>query len=105
MADLFTPNSTYLKVISDYSIKELEKKTISDYGIKELRRLATADFPEKIVGPKIENFHSWNITLVGLKITLDSTQVGYNYTVFVVVPYSVLKPIIKPDGLLAQFSK
>jgi hypothetical protein len=42
-----------------------------------------------------------------LKITFDPYQVG-PYVAgphVVVVPYSVLKPIIKPDGLLARFAK
>jgi len=94
LAELFIPNSNYLKVISDYSIRELKK-------------LDTAMGVEDGAGPKIENFHSWNITPVGLKITFDRYQVG-PYAAGeheVVVPYSVLKPIIKPDGLLAQFSK
>lgn len=94
LADLFTPNSNYLKVISDYSIKELKK-------------LDTVSYAEEGAGPKLENFHSWNITPAGLKITFDRYQVGA-YAVGeheVVIPYSVLKPIIKPDGLLAQFAK
>jgi len=94
LADLFTPNSNYLKVISDYSVRELKK-------------LDTVTNAEDGAGPKIENFHSWNITPAGLKITFDSYQVG-PYVAgahVVVVPYSVLKPIIKPDGLLAQFAR
>jgi Protein of unknown function (DUF3298). len=93
LADLFTPNSNYLKVISDYAIKELKK-------------LDTVSGVENGAGPKIENFHSWNITSAGLKITFDPYQVG-PYAAGphkVVVPYSVLKPIIRQDGLLAQFS-
>jgi hypothetical protein len=94
LADLFTPNSNYLKVISDYAVAELKK-------------LETVSNAEQGAGPKIENYHSWNITPVGLRITFDNYQVG-PYAAgahMVVVPYSVLKPIIKPDGLLAQFSK
>lgn len=94
LADLFIPNSNYLKVISDYSIKELKK-------------LDTAPYAEEGAGPKPENFHSWNITPAGLKITFDRYQVGA-YAVGeheVVIPYSVLKPIIRSDGLLAQFAK
>jgi peptidoglycan-N-acetylglucosamine deacetylase len=93
LADLFTPNSNYLKVISDYAIKELKK-------------LDTVSGVENGAGPKIENFHSWNITPAGLKITFDPYQVGpYAAGAHeVVVPYSVLKPIIRQDGLLAQFS-
>jgi Protein of unknown function (DUF3298)/Deacetylase PdaC len=94
LADLFTPNSNYLKVISDYSVRELKK-------------LDTVSSVENGAGPKVENFHSWNITPAGLKITFDRYQVG-PYVAGeheVVVPYSVLKPIIKPDGLLAHFAK
>jgi len=94
LADLFTPNSNYLTVISDYCVRELKK-------------LDTVSGAENGAGPKIENFHSWNITPAGLKITFDPYQVG-PYVVGqhqVVIPYSALKPIIKPDGLLAQFSK
>jgi hypothetical protein len=94
LAELFTPNSNYLKEISDYAIRELKK-------------VETASWVENGAGPKIENFHSWNITPLGLKITFDNYQVG-PYAAGpheVVVPYSVLKPIIKPDGLLAQFAK
>jgi uncharacterized protein DUF3298/peptidoglycan-N-acetylmuramic acid deacetylase PdaC-like protein len=94
LADLFTPNSNYLTVISDYCVRELKK-------------LDTVSGVENGAGPKIENFHSWNITPAGLKITFDPYQVG-PYVVGgheVVIPYSALKPIIKPDGLLAQFSK
>jgi len=94
LADLFTPNSNYLQVISDYAVKELKK-------------LETVDDPEKGAGPSLDNFHSWNISFAGLKITFDPYQVGA-YAVGeheVVVPYSVLKPIINPDGMLAQFAK
>jgi uncharacterized protein DUF3298/peptidoglycan-N-acetylmuramic acid deacetylase PdaC-like protein len=94
LADLFTPGSNYLNVISDYSTGELKK-------------LETTDHVESGAGPKIENFHSWNITPFGLQITFDAYQVG-PYAAgahVVVVPYSLLKPIIKPDGLLAQFAK
>src|SRR5262249_53492404 len=94
LADLFIPNSNYLKVISDYSVKELKK-------------LETVSSVEEGAGPKLENFHSWNITPAGLKITFDRYQVG-PYVAGeheVVVPYSMLKPIIKPDGPLAKFAK
>jgi hypothetical protein len=72
-----------------------------------LKKLDTVSYAEEGAGPKIENYHSWNITPMGLKITFDPYQVGA-YAVgehVIVVPYSVLKPIIKPDGLLAQFAK
>ena len=94
LADLFTPNSNYLKVISDYSIKRLKKT-------------GTAGDVESGAGPKIKNFHSWNITPAGLQITFDPDDVGSHADGDheVVIPYSQLKPIIKPDGLLAEFAK
>jgi hypothetical protein len=94
LADLFIPGSNYLNVISGYSIRELKK-------------VETTDHVESGAGPKIENFHSWNITPFGLQITFDAYQVGpYAAGAHgVVVPYSLLKPVIKPDGLLAQFTK
>ncbi|MGH9754185.1 MAG: DUF3298 domain-containing protein [Blastocatellia bacterium] len=98
--DLFTPNSNYLKVISDYSIKELKKQFKEDGEEWD-------DGIERGAGPEASNFHTWNITPDGLKITFDPGQVspyiGPDREVF--IPYSVLKPIIKPDGLLAQFAR
>jgi uncharacterized protein DUF3298 len=94
LADLFTPNSNYLKVISDYSTRELMK-----LGMNSLDASGA--------GPKLGNFHSWTITPYGLDISFDRGQiVNWASGEFkVIVPYSVLKPIIKPDGLLARFEK
>ena len=97
LAYLFNRNSNYLKVISGHSIRELEK-LITDDNYGEI---------ESGAGPELKNFHSWNIAPAGLKITFDTYQVGsyVDGPYEVVIPYSVLKPIIKPDGLLAQFAK
>src|SRR5262249_39955367 len=97
LADLFTQNSNYMKVISDYSIKELKKLGAAEFA-----------FAEERIAPKTENFHCWSIRQVGLEISLDDYHpVGPHEASchVVVVPYSVLKPIIKSDGLLAQFAK
>jgi len=120
LADLFNRNSNYLKVISGYSIRELEKLETDIYArrmrsesqidsIGELDKLE-ADIVvgiESGAGPELENFHSWNITPTGLQINFDTYQVGpyVDGPYGVVVPYSMLKRIIKPDGLLAQFAK
>jgi Protein of unknown function (DUF3298) len=94
LADLFTPNSNYLKVISDYSIKELLKMGMNSDDANG-------------AGPKLGNFHSWTIAPYGLDISFDRGQiVNWASGEFgVVIPYSVLKPIIKPDGPLARFVK
>jgi hypothetical protein len=94
LADLFAPRANYLK-------------TISDYCIKELKKLKTVESADEGASAKLENFDSWNIAPAGLRITFD------RYTVAayaagdheVVVPYSALKPIIRPDGLLAPYAK
>jgi hypothetical protein len=96
LADLFQPNSNYLKVISDYCIKEVKKSDLTD-----------DEWIRNGAGPKAENYQSWNITPEGLQITFDAYQVAA-YAAGpqeVVVSYSVLKPIIKPDGPLAAFTK
>jgi hypothetical protein len=94
LADLFAPKANYLK-------------TISDYCIKELKKLKTVESADEGASAKLDNFDSWNIAPSGLRITFD------RYTVAayaagdheVVVPYSALKPIIRPDGLLAPYAK
>lgn len=97
LADLFQPNSGYLKAISAYCITTLTKE-LGDVDAEWLRNGA---------GPKPENFKSWNITPDGLQITFDAYQVAaYAFgPQEVVVPYSALKAFIKPDGALAAFVK
>jgi Deacetylase PdaC/Protein of unknown function (DUF3298) len=93
LADLFAPNSNYLKVISDYSIREFGKLGVEGDDVND-------------AAPKIKNYDGWNITPYGLDISFDRAQiVNWASGEFgVVIPYSVLKPIIKPDGLLARFA-
>lgn len=94
LPELFAPKAGYLKTISDYSIKELKK-------------LRTTDGVEEGAAPKAENFKNWNLTPVGVRFTFDHYQVG-SYAVGqheVTVPYTLLKPLAKPDGLLAQWVK
>ncbi len=96
LADLFQPNSNYLKAISDYCIAKIKK---SDVGDDEWIRTGA--------GPKAENYESWNITPEGLQITFDAYQVAA-YAAGpqeVLIPYSALKSIIKLEGALAPFVK
>jgi Deacetylase PdaC/Protein of unknown function (DUF3298) len=92
LADLFTPQSNYLQTISAYSIRELKK-------------LKTVDSADEGASPKLENFQSWNLTPAGLRLTFDRYSVAA-YAAGdheVVIPYAVLKPILKPDGLLGSY--
>jgi hypothetical protein len=65
------------------------------------------DWIEKGAAAELSNYDNWAITKKGLRITFDPYQVG-PYAAGpqqVVVPYSALKEIIKPDGPVKQFVK
>jgi hypothetical protein len=98
LADLFKPGSEYLGVISRHAVSDLKKQAGQD---------ADNDWIEKGAGPDVDNFLSWNISKRGLALTFDPYQVG-SYAEgpkHVVVPYSVLKDISKPDGPIGAMSK
>jgi hypothetical protein len=94
LADLFKPNSNYLKPISDYAIKSLRK---------EKEGVPDSDWIEG-AAPEEKNYQSWNITRQGLLVNFDPYQVGpYAEGPHEVrVPYSVLKDVVNPDGPLAR---
>ena len=55
--------------------------------------------------PTAKNYESWTITKRGIGINFDPYQVA-PYAAgpqFVMVPYSALKELIKPDGPLGLF--
>ncbi|HWT02515.1 MAG TPA: RsiV family protein [Pyrinomonadaceae bacterium] len=95
LADLFKPNSGYLKVISDYAVKDLAAQHEPD---------ADMDWIREGAGPKDENFQSWNLSPKGLEITFDAYQVA-SYAAGpreVVIPLSALKDVIDPNGPLGR---
>ncbi|MDT4955253.1 MAG: hypothetical protein QOJ02_3391 [Acidobacteriota bacterium] len=98
LAELFKPNSNYLKVISDYSIKALRKQLTPD---------PDDDWIGKGASASEENYKNWNITRRGLMITFDPYQVASfaEGPHEVVVPYSVLKNVIDPAGPLAKIAR
>jgi hypothetical protein len=92
---LFVPGSNYLQVISAYCENELNKT-----------ELASVLLPEGF-SSEPENFRSWNISIEGLMITFDASQVAA-YAAgpqVVVVSYAVLKDIIDPQGPLGAISR
>lgn len=95
LADLFLPNSNYLEAISKYCIAELSKQPGFDGSF--------ADGAQ----PTPENYRNWNITPDGLLITFDTYQVmpGASGPQQVLVPYSELRGLINPEGVLGQFSR
>ena len=93
LADLFNPKTNYLGVLSNYSKKELKDKLTKDEMFDE-------DMVKSGTEPTADNYAAWTITRRGLYITFDPYQVAA-YAAgpqSVLVPYSVLKDIIKPDG-------
>ncbi len=103
LGDLFKPGSKYLQTISTAAISDLKKQSKE----KGADSVLDDDWIQRGAGPDPENYKSWTITRKGLKITFDSYQVA-PYAAGpqeVLLPYSSLKDIARPDGLLAQFMK
>lgn len=101
LADLFKPEGRYLQAISDYSIKDLQKQSQSKDNMLDDASIRSG------AGPNAKNYQSWTITKKGLGINFDAYQVG-PYAAgpqFVLVPYSAIKDVIKPDGPLGAFVK
>jgi hypothetical protein len=103
LADLFTPGAKYLQTLSTYCIQAL-KKQAKEQGEDAL---LDDDWIKRGAGAELTNYDNWTITKKGLAITFDPYQVAA-YAAgpqSVVVPYSSLKDIIKPDSPVAQFMK
>jgi hypothetical protein len=101
LADLFIDKSKYLTAIANYCMKELKERS------KKEDAMIFADQIESGAGPRADNYRAWSITKKGLWITFDPYQVAA-YAAgpqYVLVPYSTLKDIIRPDGPIANFAK
>ncbi len=101
LAELFNPGTKYLQAIAAYCIQELKKLTKgADAALDE-------EWIQKGAAPELTNYDNWTIRKKGLGITFDSYQVG-PYAAgpqSVLVPYSVIKDMVKPDGAAGQFAK
>ena len=103
LADLFLPGSKYVQTLATYCIQAL-KKQAKEQGADAM---LDDDWIQKGAAPELTNYDNWTITNKGLGITFDAYQVG-PYAAgpqHVLVPYSALKEIIKPDGPVGQFVK
>ena len=99
LADLFKPGSKYLQTLSTYCIADLKKQS-KEKGVELFE-----DQIKEGAAPTAKNYESWTITKRGIGINFDAYQVG-PYAAgpqFVMVPYSALKDLIKPDGPIAHF--
>lgn len=93
LADLFQPKSNYLSAISAYCIKNLQDQSKKNDMLME-------DQIKEGAAPRSDNYGAWTITRKGLWMTFDPYQVAA-YAAgpqHVLVPYSALKSIVKPDG-------
>ena len=102
LADLFNAKANYLSAISSYCIKELQ-----DRQKKDKDSMLDTDMMKSGTSARADNYKAWTITKKGLWITFDPYQVaafaaGPQY---VLVPYSTLKDLIKPDGPVGSFAK
>ena len=100
LADLFKPNSDYLKVISDYAIKDLTEQIRGEMSGDD----PDTDWIREGAGPKEENYQSWNLSPKGLEINFDPYQVA-SYAAGpheVVIPLSALKDVLDPNGPLGR---
>ncbi len=93
LENLFSPGAAYLEAISAFCKIELASRDIG--------------FDSSVTGadPSADNYRNWNITADGLLITFDEYQVAA-YAAgpqIVIVPYTVLKSIIDPQGPLSPF--
>jgi hypothetical protein len=103
LADLFLPGSKYVQTLSTYCIQDLKKQAKAQGA----DAILDDDWIQKGAAPDLSNYDNWTITKKGLGITFDPYQVG-PYAAgpqHVLIPYSALKEIIKPDGPLGQFVK
>jgi hypothetical protein len=111
LADLFKSGSNYLQKISTVAIEQVRKWNkdsaaesgengpgepyLNEEGIQEGAK------------PEPDNYQNWTLTRRGLVVTFDYYQLG-PYAAgaqSVIVPYSELKEVIRPDGPLASLSK
>ncbi|MDQ6652966.1 MAG: DUF3298 and DUF4163 domain-containing protein [Acidobacteriota bacterium] len=103
VSDVFRPGSKYLQTISAYCIADLKKQAKQQGSDAML----DDDWIQRGAAAEASNYASWTISKKGLGITFDSYQVAA-YAAgpqHVLVPYSALKEIIKPDGPVGQFVK
>ena len=102
LADLFNPKSNYLSVISTYCISNLR-----DRAKKDQDAMIDEDMMKTGASPQASNYQACAITKKGLWVTFDPYQVAA-YAAgpqHVLVPYSALKEIIRPDGPLAALAR
>ena len=102
LADLFTARANYLGAISAYCIKELK-----DRAKKDKDSMVDDEMMKSGAAARADNYKAWAITKKGLWITFDPYQVAAFAAgpQHVLVPYSALKDLMRPDGPVGNFAK
>src|SRR3990167_590708 len=95
LSDLFTPKSNYVKVLSDYCIRDLRKQQAGWVLNGELKELKADDLSAFVISPR------------GITFAFAPYAVGpyVEGSYFVTVGYAGLKGAINPGGPLKQFLK
>jgi hypothetical protein len=102
LADLFNPKANYLSVLSTYCIKDLR-----DRAQRDKDAMIDEEMMKTGAAPRADNYQACAMTKKGLWVTFDPYQVAA-YAAgpqYVLVPYSALKDIMKPDGPLATLAR
>ena len=95
LSDLFTPKSNYVKVLSDYCIRDLRKQQAGWVLNGELKELKADDLSAFVISPR------------GITFAFAPYAVGpyVEGSYFVTVGHAGLKGAINPGGPLKQFLK
>ena len=102
LGDLFNPKSNYLNLISAYCIKDLKQQ-----ATKDKEGMLDDESIQSGASARADNYDAWAITKKGLWIIFDPYEVA-PYAAgpqHVLVPYSALKDVLKPDGPIAGLAK
>ena len=100
LSDLFSAKN-YLSVIANYCMKDLR-----DRAKRDSDSMIDEEMMKSGASPHADNYRAVAITKKGLWVTFDPYQVAA-YAAgpqYVLVPYSALKEIIKPDSAIAPLA-
>ncbi|HKP69869.1 MAG TPA: hypothetical protein VJV05_11345 [Pyrinomonadaceae bacterium] len=95
LSDLFREDSNYLAPISDYCMRSLREK----FGDSDLIR--------KAAGPSELNYLGWSIVRTGIEVEFYKAEVSGTTPAppTVLVPFSILKPIVRTGGPISHLVK
>jgi hypothetical protein len=100
LSDLFSAKN-YLSAIANYCMKDLRDRAKNDSD-----SMISEEMMQSGASPHADNYRAVAITKKGLWVTFDPYQVA-PYAAgpqYVLVPYSALKDIIKPDSAIAPLA-